>query len=425
MSKLSAKSVQHASSTVILAVDVSRDRLNLFTRFAGRDHDLEFDNRTDKIETELRALAARARAAGAERILVVAESTGRYHCSLLRVAGQLGLETAWVSAESVAKMRVVETNDTGKTDLKDPHVIHTLASMGKTLRHRELEEPYSLLRLYNGLYDEAETGVVRARCTIHERLKALFPDFGFKKDFLFGRSGRALLECYGCNPYRIVKAGNKRFTTKMKKSFPTIRRTSIDRLYEQAEISVRLKLPPRQVKAMEVSLKQAWEDFDLHMSRKEHYKRLMEGLYRELRRQDDRLPAAQKGVITSFHLSRILAETGPLSDFSSWRQLLRLAGLNLRERQSGTYRGKSRISKKGRPLLRKILSQIVLPLVKRSSLYGPYYHHKRKEEKMAGSKAITAVCRRFVKLLFGWYNSADQFDKKRVFLCESRFKKSA
>jgi transposase len=424
MSKLIAKSIQHASSTVILAVDVSRDRLNLFTRIAGRDHELEFANRTDTIETELRALSARARAAGAQRILAVAESTGRFHCSLLRVAGQLGLETAWVSAEAVAKMRVVETNDTGKTDLKDPRVIHTLASMGKTLRHRELDEPHSLLRLYNGLYDEAESEVVRAKCSIHERLKTLFPDFGFKKDFLFGGSGRALLECYGCNPYRIVKAGKKRFTTKMKKAFPTIRRTSIDRLYEQAEASVRLNLPRRHVQAMEERLRQAWEDLDLHTGRKEHYKKLMERLYRELRRQDDRLPAAEKGVITSFHLSRILAETGPLSDFSSWRQLLRLAGLNLRERQSGTYRGKSRISKKGRPLLRKILSQIVLPLVKRSSLYGPYYHHKRGVEKMAGSKAITAVCRRFVKLLFGWYNSTDQFDKERVFRCESQFQKA-
>lgn len=67
MSKLSAKPVQHDRSTVILAVDVSRDRLNLFTQIAGRDHELEFVNRTDTIETELQALAARARAAGAER----------------------------------------------------------------------------------------------------------------------------------------------------------------------------------------------------------------------------------------------------------------------------------------------------------------------------------------------------------------------
>jgi len=424
MSKFSAKPASSATP-VILAVDVSRDRLNLFTRIAGREHELEFANRTDVIETELKALAARARAAGAKEVLVVAESTGRYHCSLLRVAGLLGLQTAWVSAEAVAKMRVVESNDTGKTDRKDPRVIYSLASLGKTLRHRELDEPYSLLRLYNGLYDEAESGVVQAKCAIHERLKTLFPDFGFKKDFLFGRSGRALLELYGCNPYRIVRAGRKRFMAAMKKAVPTMRRSSIEKLFAQAEISVRLNLPERYVQVLEMRLRQAFEDLDLHTDRKERLKRTMEGLYRELRRQDDRLPAAKKGVITSFHLARVVAETGPLSDFSSWRQVLRFAGLNLRERQSGTYRGKNRITKKGRSLLRKILSQIVLPLVKRTSLYGPYYHHKRKVEKMPGSKAITAVCRRFVKLLFGWYSSEKQFDQARVFVCESQYQKAA
>src|SRR5262245_2444060 len=424
MSKFSAKPASSATP-VILAVDVSRDRLNLFTRIAGREHELEFANRTDVIETELRALAVRARAAGAKEVLVVAESTGRYHCSLLRIAGQLGLQTAWVSAEAVAKMRVVETNDTGKTDRKDPRVIYSLASLGKTLRHRELEEPYSLLRLYNGLYDEAESGVVQAKGAIHERLKALFPDFGFKKDFLFGRSGRALLELYGCNPYRIVRAGRKRFMAAMKKAVPTMRRTSIEKLFEQAEISVRLNLPARYVQVLEMRLRQAWEDLDLHTDRKERLKGRMEGLYRELRRQDDRLPAAKKGVITSFHLARVVAETGPLSDFLSWRQVLRFAGLNLRERQSGTYRGKNRITKKGRSLVRKIMSQIVLPLVTRTSLYRPYYHHKRKVEKMPGSKAITAVCRRFVKLLVGWYSSEKQFDQARVFVCESQYQKAA
>lgn len=81
-----------------------------------------------------------AKKAGMKKILVVAESTGRYHEVLMRTARRLGLETAWVSGEAVAKMRVIETNDTGKTDIKDPHVIHTLAAIGKTLIHRVLTE---------------------------------------------------------------------------------------------------------------------------------------------------------------------------------------------------------------------------------------------------------------------------------------------
>ena len=106
--------------------------------------------------------------------------------TLFRTAKRLQLHTAYVSTESVAKMRVIETNDTGKTDIKDPNVIHTLASIGKTLRHRTLPEPYNLLRQWNKMYDSADKGVVKAKGAIHTIIKELFPDFSMKKDFIFG-----------------------------------------------------------------------------------------------------------------------------------------------------------------------------------------------------------------------------------------------
>jgi hypothetical protein len=45
----------------------------------------------------------------------------------MHTARRLGHLTAYVNGESVAKLRVVETNDDGKTDRKDPHIISTLA----------------------------------------------------------------------------------------------------------------------------------------------------------------------------------------------------------------------------------------------------------------------------------------------------------
>ena len=49
--------------------------------------------------------------------------------------------------------------------------------------------------------------------------------------------------------------------------------------------------------------------------------------------------------------------------------------------------GKTRIARTGRPLIRAILNQMALPLVKRDRLYGPYYHHKTGVQKMPGKKA--------------------------------------
>jgi transposase len=113
-------------------------------------------------------------------------------------------------------------------------------------------------------------------------------------------------------------------------------------------------------------------------------------------------------------LARILAETGPLTDFHAFRQLWRYGGLNLRPRQSGMMNGQQRQSKRGRSRLRHVLAQAVLKRVVRGQLYGEYYHRKR-QSGMCGGKAMTAVARKFLKLLFGLERSPQDFDPQRVF----------
>jgi len=88
--------------------------------------------------------------------------------------------------------------------------------------------------------------------------------------------------------------------------------------------------------------------------------------------------------------------------------------LNIRERQSGYYKGYNQISKKGRSNLRRVLGYIVLPLVKKKSLYGQVYHAK-KDTGMVGNKAMVAMMRKFLRMFYGWYKSGLPFDPNRVF----------
>ncbi|WP_442505675.1 transposase [Novipirellula sp. SH528] len=55
----------------------------------------------------------------------------------------------------------------------------------------------------------------------------------------------------------------------------------------------------------------------------------------QLQADDARLPSPCKGVVTLRLLSRLVAEIGPPDDFRTLPQLMRYAGLNLCERQSG------------------------------------------------------------------------------------------
>ena len=411
-----------SEQTCILAVDVSQDSLNFYTENQNNCIELACQNKTDEIEEALTTLRKKTLNGKINSHLVVVEATGVYHENLLLTALRMGFKTALVNPEASSKMRVIESNDNNKTDVNDPHAIYRLAELGKSLRHRILKEQYVLLRNWHQIYDAAERGVVEAKCSIHNQLKRLFLDFGFTKDFLYSPSGKALMACFGCNPFLIVAAGKELFTQKMKASVPGIRSKSIVLLFQQAELSVKTR-KCIEASIIAIHLRHLWEDKDRYTERKQEAKKQMEALYTCLQEQDKRLPLAEKGIISTFHLARIIAETGPLDDFSKVSKLVRYAGLNLRERQSGKYRGRTKLSKKGRVLLRKAIGQIVFPLVKKTGLYGEYYHSKI-DKKMQATKAMTAVMRKFLKMFYGWYRSGKAFDIERVFNCESQFQQS-
>ena len=142
-----------------------------------------------------------------------------------------------------------------------------------------------------------------------------------------------------------------------------------------------------------------------------------------LRANDPKIPQPTPHVISEKNLAKLLAETGPLGDFGSIRQLFRYGGLNLRERESGQYKGKTKVAKKGRSRLRKILGNIVLPLVPKHKLYGGFYHHKKDVDKMPG-KAMMVAMRNFLRKYWGWYKAGgESFDAVRWFTCESQITK--
>lgn len=352
-------------------------------------------------------------------LCVLCEPTGGFERRLLRLARQAGHFTAYLNAESVSKLRMVQSNDPGKSDLKDPRTMFLLASLGKTLTHRHLTGPWLVLRETNAYYANLQSQRVSLRCQIDRVLTQLFCEFSFKKDFLFDSTAMPLLiRHFGLNPYRIVAAGQSAFYRILKKH--KVRLTTLERLWKDAERSVLQQLDGGYSDLLERNLRELFEDFWRCQQRLERAATQLIELLHQLQAEGKVRLQPRKNLINQLLLARILAETGPLEDFHSWRQLLRYAGMNLCERQSGTMIGRRRISKKGRSLLRQVLTQAVLPRVRKSDLYGDYYHGK-KDNGMPGQKAMMAVARKFLKLLWGWSRSAQEFASGRVFCCASKF----
>lgn len=404
---------------VDVSVDVHKETLCFFFEIDGHEYSDECQNRTSVIEKRLQRYHAIALEHTKKSLRIICEPTGQYQNKLFRTARRLGFLTCYVNAESVAKFRLIETNDMNKTDTKDPRVINSLGKLNKTLRFRLLGEEYLMLRKLHKLYDETDVTLTSLRCRISKLLLELFCDYSMKKDFLYSRSGQSLIKLYGCNPMRIVADGFSVFCCRMKKSVPRIRKKTLERLWEDACSSVLNEVPAGYIRILESRLNEYLEDYHRELERKEEVTRQMVEILQRLRDKDPNIPPPTPHVISEKNLARLLGETGSLQDFSHWRKLLRYAGLNIRMRQSGTYKGKNKISKKGRPLLRKVLQQIVLPLVRKGYLYGEFYHRKKEEEKRPGTMVMTIVARQFLRKVHGWYRSGTAFDEQRFFTCES------
>jgi transposase len=410
-----------------IAVDVSKNDLYLYTEHGTgkinciQDH---FSNTVKEIERKLIEYKTIARENNYTNIQIICEPTGNYDKKLMTLARQHGCYTSYVNGESVNKYKVIENNDSSKTDIKDPRVILLVAKYGKLIKHRILPEEYNLLRHYNRMHEQENEQKLNYKNQLSAEVKNLFCDFSYKNSFLYENSGRVLVERFHCNPYRIVKMGYNRFSKTMKKYVKYIKNETLRRIYSDAEMSVRLIKSESLIELLEHRIKELWQNYQRHEQSIRQIKEQMSGLYQSLLDAGESLPGAEAGFVSQVNLARIIGETGPLKDFDHYLQIIRFSGLSLRQKQSGKFRGKNKISKKGRSRLRMILNQSIFHLIKKDRVFGELYHRK-KAEGMPGSKAMTVVSRKLVSILFALSRPDAVYDPQRLFKCESQYKKVA
>jgi len=200
--------------------DVSKEKIDVYSRVGHEGALFEMidtiRNSGNVLLRQLKAWQELAQAHGHAGVLVVCEPTGGHERKLLALARQTGSRTAYVSGEAVGKARVIESNDTGKTDRKDARIIATLAGMGKTLKVRQLPDEYEQLRELNTTYELECTTVATIRNHMHDQVRQLFPDLDGEEGFIFSATGRAIYQLFGLNPARIRECSWREFVAKVK-----------------------------------------------------------------------------------------------------------------------------------------------------------------------------------------------------------------
>lgn len=377
------------------------------------------DNNPRAIKNHFLELDDIRRRLGLEGVNVFFEPSGGYENILKRLAFKGKFRVNQVSGEATKKARIIESNDNNKSDDKDRRIILTLAQMSKVLSCRDLPEPYLLLRQLGLYYEDVSNHGMLQRTQVADIAKCLFPEQSVRSKFLYTATGRTLVKQFGFNPFIITKYNFSYFKRRVKKYVLRVSEKTLKNIYRKAE-AAKVLLTESEAEIHEQQLRWQYEKYEEIVKRKEKLKEEMSSLYASLPEYGK---LSQIKQISDFQMSRVIGETGPLSDFACLSRIMRYAGLNIRVKESGKYKGENKLSKKGRPLLRKILYQIVFSsLIKKGKIYYEYFH-KKKDIGTKGLVILTNLMRKTFKMIFGVFKSVLEFNIERVYSCEIEYAK--
>ncbi|WP_143288763.1 transposase, partial [Calderihabitans maritimus] len=155
------------------------------------------------------------------------------------------------------------------------------------------------------------------------------------------------------------------------------------------------------------------DEIDLYKTKLEQIETAMEKALRETGLAEYLLSIPGIGPVTA---AGFLGEVGELTHYGHWRQLQKIAGLNLVEQSSGQKKGVRTISKRGRSGLRNLLYQASLTLVAKNQEFKALYRYltTRPQNPLKKKQALIAICNKLLRVMFTLGKEKRYYDADKV-----------
>lgn len=404
---------QVTETTLIVGVDIGSET-NFARAFNWRGQELSkkvfrFNNSQEGFQSFLAYINTYTTIASAQQIIVGCEPTGHYWFNLARYLEENNIKLALVNPYHVKQIKELDDNSPKKTDLKDPKTIAKLVVDGR----------YSYPYLPEGIYADLREAVSSRERIVKELnaitnrikrwLKIYFPEYLVVYKNFSAESGLTVLETVPL-PQDIVQLGpegvNQLWRDKKLRAVGMKRALT---LVEAAHNSI--GLPGGNCARMEIQL--LLEDFRTKQSQQEMITEVLEEETLSVPYADKLLAIKGVGLIT---VAGFLAEVGDVRRFDSPKQIQKLAGLEVKENSSGKHRGRSSISKRGRKRLRKILFQVMLPMIQNNAEFGEIYQYftTRQKNPLKGKQAIIAAGCKLIRVFYAILKHGVDYDPGKL-----------
>jgi transposase len=396
MKKIKTKKVKVVNGkTLIVTADMSKDRHFGYWRCPdGTDvKPFAFRNNGRGFQEFWERISQAKKFHNLDDIVFGYESTGSYAEPLVHFMRARRVHLVQVSPMHTKRLKELQGNSPNKTDWKDPKVIADIMALGHALTVVIPEGPAAELRRLTQARERSNERYVALVNQLQSLVAIIFPEFlQVMKDIKTLTARYLLAQCPA--PGDIVECGIDTLTQTMRKvSRGKLKEDRAKALYEAAQASVgvtegRVSII-REIREILVSTKAA-ECFTGELEKEMTY------YLKQIPYSGSILSIKGIKEVTA---AGLIGEVGEFQKFSTLSEIMKLAGLDLYEISSGKHQGKRRISKRGRPLLRKLLYFAALNTIRKGGIMHHWYQQCL-DRGMPKTKALIAVARKLLGIIF-------------------------
>jgi transposase len=407
------KIAQITSQTLIIGVDIAK------FKHVARAQDYRgiefgspcyFENTKEGFEHFLNWIMEIKKEQCMENVMVGMEPTGHYWFNLAHVLKENEIKFVAVNPLHVKKSKELDDNSPTKNDVKDAKVIAQLVKDGRYAEPTIPQGVYTELRVAKKIRDLLTEDLQTVQGQVHNWIDRYFPEFltVFKK--WEGKAALQFLKLYAL-PHEIVDFTEDELLSHLRKSVTrSVGVKKIRELKQAASKSIGLRQGSEMAK---LELKTLLAKYELIQLKFEELDAKIDGLLDEIPGVSQML--AIKGVGRDT-VAGFFAEVGDLNEYTHPRQIIKLAGLSLKENTSGKHKEKTTITKRGRKKLRALLFRVCMILVAKNSAFKALhaYYTQRPDNPLKKMQSLIALCNKLIRIFFSISKKQFEFSEEKM-----------
>ncbi|MED1472830.1 IS110 family transposase, partial [Bacillus salipaludis] len=407
------KIAQITSQTLIIGVDIAKFKhVARAQDFRGMEFGSPcyFENTKEGFYHFLKWISEIKKEQSMDKVVVGMEPTGHYWFNLAHILKENEIKFVVVNPLHVKKTKELDDNSPTKNDVKDARVIAQLVKDGRYAEPTVPQGVYAELRVAKKIRDLLSDDLQTVQGQVHNWIDRYFPEFltVFKK--WEGKAALQFLKLYAL-PHEIINFSDQELLTHLRKAVTrSVGLNKIQELKQAANKSIGLRQGSDMAK---LELKTLLDKYDLIQLKFEELDSKIDILLDEIPGVPQML--AIKGVGRDT-VAGFFAEVGDLNDYTHPRQIIKLAGLSLKENTSGKHKGKTTITKRGRKKLRALLFRVCMILVAKNSAFKALhvYYTQRSDNPLKKMQSLIALCNKLIRIFFSISKKQFEFSEEKM-----------